>query len=1528
MKAKRKVFKVLCVLVIALLMAITTISFNTNEVSASGEYSLEFFFGLGKTNGTNQTNADIFTGSGAMLNNVSAYSIKGYRDTAYTNGPSSGMGNRYDNSYTGIKSVDVWYKGAKATLSPTGTLYYTSTGITSSSSGATKLTTFAKSGSSLCTRWFAIPGEVDVVVHYTSGEHTITVNNIDDASFDNDLGEKYDRYYTTKSLDSTSTIVSSNYTNSNGIVQDITLGSTNAVGNVIVQIGSDEIACNTAVGIQYLSSSLSFSNSHASGDILAIDFDSNQIIYYKVNNDINITYNYVTNVTYDVTFMANDDVYDSQEVFEGYYASKPEDPEIPSGYNAFVGWYLNDEEFDFNTKINSDLILQARFALLDEFNVTFMKGENVYEEQIILDGHTATKPTDPLIPSGYDVFIGWYLNDEEFDFSTIIDEDITLYAKFDVYHTVTFKNLGHDYTSSNGSLLNANFIASGSWASETGGVMDFHNCVGTTVGDYISSTGLALNGYTLLYDFEKLTMKFGGHQTLTIDGLSNLKGKTYFVDENYQLVERKDYQEGDIFKISTNATTTSTINTRFYKIVENIEFELFYTNYHTIRILNFGNGSHGSIGVGKFASSGADYSFYAWDPYGSAYGGGTNLKNGGTIDYNAGIATIYGDYSSDKGYGAALLIYEDYEKHDKITFTYGEDTITYDLDNTKYTNETWYVDGIKVLVFVQNTGTSYYNLRFFNVAGDITVKTSKDIGATASADVTLNNDGTLTEKIYAQIPDYKEGYSVTIDGQETSVSLIDSSTFRYKIDTPAKAPSKINESFTIRIVDETNEELYSKTTSLKEYLYALIDAEGSLAVMKNLAKSMLNFGAYCQMYFNETDDGLANEDLPLEEQDVDEVVINPTNARVISGSTDGISFYGQSLNLISATKLCIYFQIEDGNINEYVFKDGANVLTPSKYSDNIYFVSIRNVAAPDLGVKHAFSVTRGGEGDLTVTASVLSYANVVINKYEDATDEEHINLVKAMKALYAYEAAATNAGILPTVSGLLYTNKTVESVKLGDPFIVYDNRENGTGKFYCYGTTGQLGAKGFYAYESSDLENWGNPKTVFKRDDTTWCQSTLWAPEVIYDEETELYYMFYSAKWEAAAQDNPGEDDYYYLYGSVATCAEPNGTFVEYSSENKSTYEPLICFEKHNDEIPVSLRSTLSGIDGKTGFIKIIDASPFVDPVSGKKYLYFVADTNTPYSNGSFIMGMEMEDWVTPKYETLTKLTSIGFTTVGGFGLISEGQRINEGPSVYYHNGTYYLTFSTYSYKNVKYQVRQALATSPLGAYTKIQPANGGTVISTADYMISQSAGHSSFLQLGDELYIVYHAFYNDTDVDDGRRIAVDKLTFVDNGVGQEVLKAAGPTTTPQPKPEVLTGYRNLAAEATITSNVSGNLGYLNDGFLPLDESGYEYIVSSGKVTITINLDSYREVRGLLIYNARDEENRFSQISSISIYGLNETETFIDLVYDNSEYTRNEKEALDAALILSLNEKGVSTITITFNEDHQIALPEIIVLGK
>lgn len=123
-------------------------------------------------------------------------------------------------------------------------------------------------------------------------------------------------------------------------------------------------------------------------------------------------------------------------VEEGNRVSKPFDPKLENA--NFIGWYLNDELFDFNTEISSNLTLVARWS--NNYQVTFDTdgGSNIFP-RTIEEGKTIIRPANP-IKENY-IFLGWYLNDQEFTFDTPITDNITLIAKWkEKYHQVTFES--------------------------------------------------------------------------------------------------------------------------------------------------------------------------------------------------------------------------------------------------------------------------------------------------------------------------------------------------------------------------------------------------------------------------------------------------------------------------------------------------------------------------------------------------------------------------------------------------------------------------------------------------------------------------------------------------------------------------------------------------------------------------------------------------------------------------------------------------------------------------------------------------------------------------------------------------------------------------------------------------------------------------------------------------------------------------------------------------------------------------------
>lgn len=110
----------------------------------------------------------------------------------------------------------------------------------------------------------------------------------------------------------------------------------------------------------------------------------------------------------------------------------------------FAGWYLNGQLFDFSTPIDSNITLVAHWNV-GKVTVHFdTNGGDTIADQEVEIGGTLVRPNDPV--KNPSVFVDWYLNDEPFDFSTPIEESITLEAHWNEKRLVSFSNPDGKYS--------------------------------------------------------------------------------------------------------------------------------------------------------------------------------------------------------------------------------------------------------------------------------------------------------------------------------------------------------------------------------------------------------------------------------------------------------------------------------------------------------------------------------------------------------------------------------------------------------------------------------------------------------------------------------------------------------------------------------------------------------------------------------------------------------------------------------------------------------------------------------------------------------------------------------------------------------------------------------------------------------------------------------------------------------------------------------------------------------------------------
>lgn len=160
-----------------------------------------------------------------------------------------------------------------------------------------------------------------------------------------------------------------------------------------------------------------------------------------------------------ISFDTNTDyVIESVIIKKGAKLTLPETPER-EGF-VFDGWYIGDDKFDENTKIEEDLKLTAQWSIKEETNdkdtekeqqketdtntntntntntsniktykVTFVYYSGINNlVKTVEENKTVAKPAD-ITRTGY-LFFGWYIGDEKYDFNQKVNKDITLTSKW------------------------------------------------------------------------------------------------------------------------------------------------------------------------------------------------------------------------------------------------------------------------------------------------------------------------------------------------------------------------------------------------------------------------------------------------------------------------------------------------------------------------------------------------------------------------------------------------------------------------------------------------------------------------------------------------------------------------------------------------------------------------------------------------------------------------------------------------------------------------------------------------------------------------------------------------------------------------------------------------------------------------------------------------------------------------------------------------------------------------------------------
>lgn len=246
----------------------------------------------------------------------------------------------------------------------------------------------------------------------------------------------------------------------------------------------------------------------------------------------------------------------------------------------------------------------------------------------------------------------------------------------------------------------------------------------------------------------------------------------------------------------------------------------------------------------------------------------------------------------------------------------------------------------------------------------------------------------------------------------------------------------------------------------------------------------------------------------------------------------------------------------------------------------------------------------------------------------------------------------------------------------------------------------------------------------------SWAQlggSYVWAPDVI--QIGDKFVMYYVARDSQSDRQCVG----------VAVSDKPEGKFKD------TRDHPFICQAEQGGTI---------------------DPSPFRD--GDKLYLYFKNDGNC--------CGL-------PTYLHAQELAPDGLSLLGKPTQLMYNDKLWEGhvveaPYMFKHNGKYYLFFSANDYSTDAYAVGYALCQTPLGPCE--QAAENPVLASQlADKPPVIGPGGQSVFQVGDETWMVYHAWNQSDDGTrgDSRYMWLDRVTWQDDK--PHIHATVGPQSMP-----------------------------------------------------------------------------------------------------------------------------------------------------
>lgn len=194
--------------------------------------------------------------------------------------------------------------------------------------------------------------------------------------------------------------------------------------------------------------------------------------------------------------------------------------------------------------------------------------------------------------------------------------------------------------------------------------------------------------------------------------------------------------------------------------------------------------------------------------------------------------------------------------------------------------------------------------------------------------------------------------------------------------------------------DGTESDVFEYT--VKDYAEYILANPQVYAKEQDLVKSMLNYGAYAQIYFDYNTDDLANDTEYMTEADrtLTETLDLSGYGEIITGDDPEVSYYGSALCLESETAFKLYFVVEDGAELPDATVNGKEAELVK--NGNLYELKVSDIPAHKLSDIYEVKV-----GGLTIDFGVFSYGHKAMAGTKDT-------LKNVVKSMYAYNQSAVD----------------------------------------------------------------------------------------------------------------------------------------------------------------------------------------------------------------------------------------------------------------------------------------------------------------------------------------------------------------------------------------------------------------------------------------------------------------------------------------------------------------------------------------